>query len=797
MSEFTRAQAGAVTLCRARSTAPLMSLYLTASVLAISAITSAAAQDAPPAVELPPVTVESSPTPPKPKPAPSKKAEAVEETQETAPPKKKKAKVAKAKKSKPAPIPQPVEQIEPTPSESAEGTGPAAEASRGAPGTGTTGIDGYIATGTSTATKTNTPLKNIPQSISVVTKQQAEDRGSESLGEALAYVPGVVVAQGEGHRDQITIRGQGPTADFFVDGVRDDAEYFRDLYNVVAIEVLKGSSALTFGRGGGGGVVNRVTKKADGERVREATVNFGMFDRKRTTLDVGDAISSNVAFRLNVLYEDSENFRDFYELERYAFNPKVAFKLSDATKVSLSYEYYKDNRTVDRGVPSSNGRPSEGRIETFFGHPDVSYSDFEGQTATATIEHRTDFGLNIRNHTVYADYDKIYQNTFANSAVSPGNTVVLSGYVDPTQRENIINQTDLSYRWDMGGGIRHTFAVGSEFSRQVTENARNDASFGAPLGTTSLTVPFANPTSFAPVFFDRPSRRRHTEVEVASGYMQDQLEITKYFEVIGGLRYDRFDIAFQNGINGQAIDRADDVWSPRIGFVFKPHETISIYASSSESFLPGAGDQFNNLVLVNSQSLAPEEFDNKEIGFKWEVAPRLYFTGAAFILDRANQNVTIGPGVSAQVGLTRTEGGELSLTGFLTDQWQVSAGWGHQIAEIVTGNISGAVVAGKEVPFVPHNVYSLWNRYQFTNMFGAGVGVIHQTEQFAAADNAVTLPSFTRVDAALFVDFSEILSAQVNVENVLDEDYFASAHNNNNISPGAPRSVYATVKAKF
>ncbi|MFN0218227.1 MAG: TonB-dependent receptor [Hyphomicrobium sp.] len=766
-----------------RSSVPAAVILISTAFIGVQ-VAQGQSADKPTAADLPPVTVESEA-----EPKPTADAEPA--------PKPVQAKKSVAKKKKPAaPAPAP-DVFEPVEAEAADAESPASAGPPGVPGTGTTGIDGYTATGTSTATKTNTPLKNIPQSISVVTKQQADDRGSESLGEALAYVPGVVVAQGEGHRDQITIRGQSTTADFFIDGVRDDAEYFRDLYNVEAIEVLKGPAAITFGRGGGGGVINRVTKKADGERVREATVNLGMYERKRTTVDVGDAISSNVAFRFNAMYEDSENFRDFFELERYAFNPKLAFKLSDQTKISLSYEYFKDDRTVDRGVPSRDGRPSQGRSETFFGNPDVSYSDFLGQTATATIEHRTDFGLNIRNQTVYADFDKVYSNTFAAGAVTPGNTVLIDGYVDTTLRENLINQTDLTYRWDLGGGIRHTFAAGTEFSRQETNNNRDNPRFNTPGGPTTITVPFANPTTFTPVFFNIPNRRRFTELEVASGYIQDQLEITKYFEVIGGLRYDRFDIAFENGLTGQAIDRVDDVWSPRLGFVVKPLETLSLYVSSSESFLPGAGDQFNNLVLVSGASLAPEGFENHEIGFKWEVAPRLYFTGALFSLDRTNQNVTIEPGVSAQVGLTRTEGGELSLTGYLTNDWQVSAGWGHQIAEIVTGNISGTVVAGKEVPFVPHNVYSLWNRYQLTRMFGAGVGVIHQTEQFAAADNLVTLPRFTRVDAALFVDFSENWSAQVNVENVFDEDYFASAHNNNNISPGAPRSAYVTVKATF
>jgi catecholate siderophore receptor len=235
------------------------------------------------------------------------------------------------------------------------------------------------------------------------------------------------------------------------------------------------------------------------------------------------------------------------------------------------------------------------------------------------------------------------------------------------------------------------------------------------------------------------------------------------------------------------------VWSTRVGAVFKPTETLSAYISTSNSFLPSAGDQFDNLQLVNGDTLEPEEFQNDEIGFKWEVAPRLLFTGAIFQLDRSNQIVTTGPQSGQQVGLTRTRGGELALTGYVTDQWQISAGWGHQIAEVV----DGGDLTGKEVPWVPHNVYSLWNRYQFTQMFGAGLGVIHQDESFANTDNAVVLPSFTRVDAAFFFDFNENWSAQVNVENIFDEEYYPAAHNNNNISPGAPRQAFVTLRARF
>jgi catecholate siderophore receptor len=267
-------------------------------------------------------------------------------------------------------------------------------------------------------------------------------------------------------------------------------------------------------------------------------------------------------------------------------------------------------------------------------------------------------------------------------------------------------------------------------------------------------------------------------------------------------------VAFDDRLANTSIGRVDEVWSHRVGAVFKPTETASIYIATSNSFLPGAGDQFGNLAVpangigFTADELEPEEFQNDEIGFKWEVAPRLFLNGAIYQLDRKNQLVVVGtvplPGsgnVVEQVGLSRTKGGEISLTGYVTDQWQISASWGHQIARIVEAGTS--TNEGNELPFVPNNIYALWNRYQFTPMFGAGLGIIHQDSSFADANNAVELPSFTRVDAAFFFDINENWQAQVNVENIFDEEYYPSAHNNNNISPGAPRSAYVTVKANF
>ncbi|MCZ7593591.1 MAG: TonB-dependent siderophore receptor [Hyphomicrobium sp.] len=668
------------------------------------------------------------------------------------------------------------------------------------------GVVGYLATQTSTATKTDTPLIDIPQSITVVTKEQAKDQGSRDLRQALTYVPGVVVGQGEGHRDAPTIRGVSTTADFFVDGVRDDVQYFRDLYNIERVEVLKGANAMIFGRGGGGGVINRVTKKAAGERLYEATTTYGSFDTKRVELDGGQAITNDFAFRILGMYEDSGSYRDFVDLERYGINPKIAFRPDDQTVVHMAYEYFNDDRTVDRGIPSDflTKKPAKTDPSTFFGNPDESYMTFESHVATATVEHKFDKGIKLKNHTQYGSYEKFYQNIFPNSALHQpapplDGQINLGAYNNLTERESIFNQTDLTAKVDTGGGIRHTLLVGTELGYQETDNQRTPGDGSTP---TACTVPFSSPTcsiSFSQAMLNNlktPGPVLHTDVTLAGIYVQDQIEMSRYFEVIGGIRFDHFDVDFTNEGTGQQLDRVDNVWSPRVGAVFKPLDYLSFYVSYSKSFLPSTGDQFANLSggVTGTANLAPEEFLNREIGFKWDITPRLFFTGALFMLDRENTFVTTPSGQVGQVGKTRTEGGELALTGYLTDEWEVVAGYGYQTAEVLVGTTA---TQGKEVALVPHHTFSLWNKYHFLPNWAAGLGVLSRTGMYANIDNTVTLPGFARVDAALFWDINENIEAQLNVENVFDTEYYATAHNNNNITPGSPQAYYLTLTTRY
>ena len=647
----------------------------------------------------------------------------------------------------------------------------------------------------STATKTFTPLRDVPQAVTVVSRKLIADQGMQSMADVARYVPGVTMGQGEGNRDQPTIRGNTSTSTFFVNGVRDDVQYFRDLYNVERVEGLKGANALIFGRGTGGGVINRVTKEAEWAPTREVTVQGGSYGTRRGAVDVGQGVSETVALRLNGMYENSDRFRRDVNVERYGITPAVTFAAGVNTRITANFEHFYDYRTADRGIPSFQGHPADADARTFFGDPSQSWSDARINVGTALIEHDLAPTLQIRNRTVYGDYNKLYQNVFPGSVDSTGALVSISAYDSRNDRNNLFNQTELTYRVATGS-VGHTLLGGIEAGRQASRNLRNTGFFD---GTeTSVTAPLANPTISRPITF-RPSEtdaNNRTRATTVGLYLQDQIALTPYLQLIAGARLERFDLTFHNFRNGEDLDRHDDLISPRAGLVVKPLEPLSFYGSYSVSYLPSAGDQFASLTAT-SETLEPEKFENYEVGAKLDVVTGLSLTAAVYQLDRTNTSAPdpVDPSRTIQTGSQRTKGLEFGATGNLTPRWQVAAGYANQDAYITSQTSQAAL--GAKVPLVPRNTFSLWNKYQLHRMWGIGAGVIYQDQMFAAIDNAVTLPSFTRFDAGAFFTLSRELRAQVNVENVFDKRYFITSHSNNNISPGSPRAVRVSVTAGF
>ena len=261
------------------------------------------------------------------------------------------------------------------------------------------------------------------------------------------------------------------------------------------------------------------------------------------------------------------------------------------------------------------------------------------------------------------------------------------------------------------------------------------------------------------------------------------------------MRFDRYENDIVNAFTNARVSRVDDLWSPRVGLVYKPVEAASVYVSYSKSYLPQGGDQFVTFDATNA-ALKPETFDNYEVGAKWNIKPDLTLTVAVYRLDRGNTRATgPTPGTIVQTGKQRSSGFELGLTGRITPRWMTSLGYANTKAEI--SQTTTAAPAGRRVAQVPRNQISLWNRYEATSRLGLGAGIYYQSRQFASISNATVLPAYTRIDAALFYKLTDKIEAQINVENLTGKAYFPTAHNDNNISTGAPINGRFTLAAKF
>ena len=665
----------------------------------------------------------------------------------------------------------------------------------------------YGAKSTTTATKTNTDILDIPQALTVISEKQIEDQAIRSVAELLTFVPGASPATGESNRDTFTLRGNSSTADFFVDGIRDDVQYFRDFYNVERVEILKGPNAMIFGRGGGGGIVNRVMKRPSFGDHREALTSTDNYGGIRLTGDFDQSIGQGIGFMVNGLYENGDSFRRNVDLKRYGVNPTLAFRAGENTRIDIGYEYFHDRRTADRGIPSTAGEPLKGFDRTFFGDPDDSYAKADVNVVNFAIEHELADGLTIKNHTLFGDYDKFYQNIFAGGPVLAADPVKdlperyrPGAYNNGNNRQNLFSQTDLVWENHLAG-VDQTLLFGLELGRQKSRNQRNTGTLSGDCLLADGSLPLSDPTcdvdaSWAPIPSDANNR---TKATIGAVYIQDQIRPTDWLEIVAGVRFDSFKLHVDDlrpQVN-RSFSRKDGLWSPRLGLVLKPNDSLSIYTSYSRSYLPQSGDQFSGLD-INTSSLKPERFDNYEIGAKWEPLDGLLATAAIYRLDRSNTRVSNpdGSGTFLLSGEQRSRGVELGIERSVSDRWQISAGYAWQKAE-VTSATTACASGDCEVPNVPRHSFSLWNRYDVSNSLGLGLGLIARSKTFASISNAVTLPGYARVDAAAYYKVMRGVEAQINVENILGADYFPMTNGDNNIAPGVPRTVKAQLRFGF
>ena len=703
-------------------------------------------------------------------------------------------------------------------------------------------IGEYLYNDRVTALKSPTPILDVPQSLSITTAEQIVKQGIDSIGDIVLYTPGVTQSQGEGHRDAVVFRGVRSTADFFIDGVRDDVQYYRPLYNLEQVEILRGPNALFFGRGGTGGILNRVTKKASAEEnFTSYLAAVDAFGVATVQLDTNVAINETSAFRLNAYYENLNNHRDFFDGDRYGINPTLNFQLTPNTTLNLSYEYINNERFVDRGIPAgADGKPAEQVEDITFSDADFATTTLEAHIARAALTHDFNENLKANLSVTYGDYDKFYANLFPVSFDEAINVVGLDGYVDTTQRDSLTLAANFIGEFATGA-VSHTFVLGGEFIDTTNNNDRFNTFFDQTQDDVEFFLA-TEPLSLAGGVGTNASGNVTTvdvtadlnddteaDLTVFSFYLQDEIEVAPWLDLILGLRFDSFEIAVDNietfidtGVQ-DITDRTDTEVSPRLGFVLKPIENVSIYGSFSESFLPRSGEQFADLpddpTTPDDDTLDPNTFQNLEFGLKWDFADRFSLTAAVFEIEQSSPQEappTIDPitglVIDANAGQlvvvdSEVRGFEAQLQGQVTDWWYLSAGYsfleGDQVATSNIRNAAGEVVIaqgdenGLRLRELPEHTFSLWNNFEVSPRVGLGLGLTVQDESFADNGNNTTLPSFTRLDLAAYYQLNPKFRLQLNVENLTDTDYFPNAHTANNITVGQPINAKLSIVGSF
>lgn len=656
----------------------------------------------------------------------------------------------------------------------------------------------YLASAKMNSVKTPTPIIDIPQSLTITTQQEIQQQGMKSIGNIVDYTVGVNNSQGEGHRDSVVFRGIRSTADFFVDGNRDDVQYYRPLYNVEQVEVLRGPNALLFGRGGTGGILNRVTKKGVlDENFVDYISSVNTYGEYDVQFDTNYALNDRSAFRLNAYYANLDNHRDYYDGDRIGVNPTFRYDFSDDTRVDLSYEYINHERFIDRGIPTgTDGKPVERFDDIVFGDSEQNQTDLEAHVFRAIFQH--DFTENLKGNfnVFYGDYDKSYQNVYAsgyNEANTPG-VVTVDGYIDTTQRENLILSTNLIGEFQTGG-LEHTVLFGGEHIDTSSDQDRFNAFWdrtaddneifqvAEPLGLNGgvgiNAAGFTTTNNWSDL-----NDFTQVEIEVYSVYFQDQVTVTPWLQLVGGVRFDSFEIEVDDVRANASDDRTDNEWSPRGGVILKPIENISLYGSYSSSFQPRSGEQFANL----NNNLAPDEFETWEGGVKWDVAPMMSFTAAYFQNEQtttARDNVT---GENFETRGMEVEGIELQMQGKIFDHLFVRAGYSW---------MDGETANGSEPRELPENTLFFWGDYQVSDKFGLGMGVTHQDDTLIRDGGFQKLPGYTRVDAMAYYDVTNKLRLQMNVENLTDETYFPNSHSTHQATVGQPISARFSILGRF
>ncbi len=676
-------------------------------------------------------------------------------------------------------------------------------------------------------------LVNMPQTVVVIPKTVFAEQAATTLTDVLRNTPGITLLAGEGGGaantagDSFFMRGFDATNSIFIDGVRDQAAYSRDVFNLDQVEVSKGPSGSYTGRGNASGSINLVTKTPNEQPLRLMGVTYGTADHVRSTIDFNQPLSETflggTAVRLNAMWQDGGvPGRDEVQRDAWGIAPSIAFGLGADTRLALAAQFLRQESTPDYGLPSAAlpglapTTPPVGHVDqsNFYGSADVDFDDVDSDSYTARLEHDFAPGVTLRNLTRYSDNHRFavitsIQNAAAFDPVT--GLVTRSRQINERINRNFTNQTNLNFEFQTGG-LEHSMSTGVEYAEETQIVPNRTGAGTAPPADIYHPNPHDPITGFAPA---RTGAFTQGETSTVAGYAFDTIELSRQWQLSAGLRVERYDTDFLSvaipgsGTADIKLNTSDTLTSWNSGLVFKPVDAGSIYLSAATTQTPPGALNFTlspTTTNANNPALEPQESTNYELGTKWDLFERrLQATAAVF--HTINTNVVTSETIGGTVVAVsfdseqQVDGIELSIAGLITPQWQVFAGYAYLDSEFkksVAPNQQNATLQ-----WTPKNSGNVWTTYQLPLGFSIGGGVrymdtVARSSLTIPNGAAPTLPDYWVYSATAAWQANEKVTFRLNVNNVTDEEYAASLNNNGGrYNPGAERSYLLSADFAF
>ena len=674
-------------------------------------------------------------------------------------------------------------------------------------------------------------VRDIPQSVVVINKALMQSQGATSLTSALRNVPGLTVGAAEGGQigNNINLNGFSARTDMFLDGARDRGQYYRDTFALDSVEVLMGPSSMLFGRGSTGGVINQVLKKPSLKQATELQIAATTNGLVRTTADHNQPLSETSAARISIMFQEGKaSTRNQTELLDFGVAPSLKFGIGTPTEITLSALLQHNRDKPDYGMPPLNGFPANAPRNVAYGYDNDNTAQ-DVISLGVNVNHKFFRDTSLRNQTqinyvVTNARETAPQSvgTVLNGVFTPLTTTtglpLSSLYVRQQSHDrdifdmSLFNQTELSTKFDTGP-FKHALLTGIEvgFDSYYNQNFfRNGTCNGVALqGANALTgytgcSPLLSPNNSDPGAPSRAGNLATANSKSIAGYVNDSIDLLPELKLVGGLRYDVFAAQIGNTINtlntpGNTTlafaDQTTTFTSVRGGVIFQPETWQAYYVSYSTSFNPS----LEQLVTTTgtSQPLPPEQNEAFEIGSKIDLlAGNLSLTGALFQITKLNSRSQNADGTFTANGTVRVQGARAGISGRLTDQWQIFAGYTYLDARIVSAIAAGTA---NMMPLnTPNHSATLWTSYNFTEQWEAGGGVTFMGRRYANNTNTVQAPEFFRFDAMAAYHF-ETFDVRLNVFNLFDSVYYDQliASDGGRSVPGSGRAAMLSLAKRF